>query len=100
MTSNIKPVSDAVQASVLAQWWAQFEQFDDARLDERRILTPIEGKPIPDNTFAERQRERAAAEVAEKIRYLHAFGVEPQYLRERFGLTAYRLRAILGDGFE
>ena len=90
---NIKPVTDRVQRSVLAEWWPTFQQKHDEMLSAQAGKPPVfDAQPAPV------RQAKLSLEIDGP--YLRSLGVSDAALASVFGTTAVRVRAVLGDGFE
>lgn len=89
---NLRIPSDPSSAQSFARAWPEISEAFDRRAERRTEEMP--GQVIP---LARDMKDR---KVEQMVRTLHRYGVDENYLRQRFGLTGVRIRAILGDGFE
>lgn len=100
---NIRPVKTDLAADVLRQWQGQQEVL---RRHQRGAVAgrtiPYDFRPTPtaepQAVLDRRARERQALE--DKLITLFKYGVEIEYLAERFGISRYRVRAIVNAGSE
>lgn len=89
---NIRPVTDEVQAGVLAEWWPTFRDHHDATLAREVGKKPVLPRPAPIRL--------AKMTLEDDGAWLREEGVSDETLAKVFGVTAVRVRQVLGDGFE
>jgi len=100
---NIRPVKTELAADVLRQWQGQQ---DILHRHQRGAVAgstiPYDFRPVPTTeplaVLNRRAREKQALE--DKLITLFKHGVEIEYLAQRFGISRYRVRAIVNAGSE